>query len=33
MYQIQGHNRNQIRMISLEQIVKPESMVRIIDTF
>ena len=33
MYHIQGNNRNQIRMLSLEQMVEPESMVRIIDAF
>ncbi len=33
MNHIQGNNRNQIRMISLEQMVEPESMVRIIDAF
>ena len=33
MNHIQGFNRNQIRMISLEQMVEPESMVRIIDAF
>lgn len=30
---IQGNNRNQIRMLSLEQMVEPASMVRIIDAF
>jgi len=33
MDHIQGNNRNQIRMLSLEQMVEPESMVRIIDAF
>ncbi len=33
MNHIQGFNRNQIRMVSLEQMVEPESMVRIIDAF
>jgi transposase len=33
MDHIRGNNRNQIRMISLEQMVEPESMVRIIDAF
>ena len=33
MYHIQGQNRNQIRMISLEQMVEQESLVRIIDSF
>lgn len=33
MYHIQGNNRNQIRMLSLEQMVEQESMVRIIDAF
>lgn len=33
MYHIQGQNRNQIRMISLEQMVEEESVVRIIDAF
>jgi len=33
MNHIRGHNRNQIRMLSLEQMVEPESMVRIIDAF
>lgn len=33
MNHIQGFNRNQIKMISLEQMVEPESMVRIIDAF
>ena len=33
MVHIQGNNRNQIRMLSLEQMVEPESMVRIIDAF
>lgn len=33
MDHIRGSNRNQIRMISLEQMVEPESMVRIIDAF
>ncbi len=33
MNHIQGNNRNQIRMLSLEQMVEPESMVRIIDAF
>ncbi len=33
MDHIQGNNRNQIKMISLEQMVEPESMVRIIDAF
>ncbi len=33
MNHIQGFNRDQIRMISLEQMVEPESMVRIIDAF
>ncbi|MCK5677568.1 MAG: IS1182 family transposase [Flavobacteriaceae bacterium] len=33
MYHIQGNNRNQIRMLSLEQMVEPESMVRIVDSF
>lgn len=33
MQHIQGDNRNQIQMISLEQMVEPESLVRIIDAF
>jgi len=33
MDHIQGNNRNQIKMISLEQMVEPKSMVRIIDAF
>jgi len=33
MFHIQGNNRNQIKMISLEQMVESESMVRIIDVF
>ena len=33
MDHIRGNNRNQIKMISLEQMVEPESMVRIIDAF
>ena len=33
MDHIQGNNRNQIKMISLEQMVEMESMVRIIDAF
>ena len=33
MNHIQGNNRNQIRMLSLEQMVEPTSMVRIIDAF
>lgn len=33
MHHIQGHNRNQIKMISLEQMVEKESLVRIIDAF
>ena len=33
MDHIQGNNRNQIRMLSLDQMVEPESMVRIIDAF
>ena len=33
MHHIQGNNRNQIKMISLEQMVDSESMVRIIDAF
>lgn len=33
MYHIQGNNRDQIRMLSLEQMVELESMVRIIDAF
>lgn len=33
MYHIQGQNRNQIRMISLEQMVEQKSCVRIIDAF
>lgn len=33
MHHIQGNNRNQIKMISLEQMVGSESMVRIIDAF
>ena len=33
MNHIQGFNRNQIRMTSLEQMVEPKSMVRIIDAF
>ena len=33
MNHIQGNNRNQIRMLSLEQMVEPEAMVRIIDAF
>jgi len=33
MNHISGNNRNQIRMLSLEQMVEPESMVRIIDAF
>jgi len=33
MNHIRGNNRNQIRMLSLEQMVEPKSMVRIIDAF
>lgn len=33
MHHIQGHNRSQIKMISLEQMVEKESLVRIIDAF
>ena len=33
MNHIQGNNRNQIRMLSFEQMVEPESMVRIVDAF
>ena len=33
MVHIQGNNRYQIRMLSLVQMVEPESLVRIIDTF
>ncbi len=33
MDHIKGNNRNQIRMLSLDQMVEPESMVRIIDAF
>ena len=33
MVHIQGNNRNQIRMLSLEQMVEATSMVRIIDAF
>jgi hypothetical protein len=33
MDHIQGNNHNQIRMLSLDQMVEPESMVRIIDAF
>ncbi len=33
MNHIRGNNRNQIRMLSLEQMVEPEAMVRIIDAF
>ena len=33
MHHIQGNSRNQIRMISLEQMVEKESLVRIIDAF
>ena len=33
MNHIKGNNRNQIRMLSLEQMVEPKSMVRIIDAF
>ena len=33
MQHIQGNNRNQIKMISLEQMVEKESLVRIIDAF
>ena len=33
MNHIKGNNRNQIRMLSLEQMVEPESMVRIVDSF
>jgi len=33
MNHIQGNNRNQIRIISLEEMVEPKSMVRIIDAF
>ncbi len=33
MNHIRGNNRNQIRMLSLEQMVEPTSMVRIIDAF
>ena len=33
MEHIQGQNRDQIRMISLGEMVEPESMVRIIDAF
>ncbi|MEM9687183.1 MAG: hypothetical protein AAF934_09725 [Bacteroidota bacterium] len=33
MEHIQGWDRNQIRMISLEEMVESESIVRIIDVF
>ena len=33
MIHIQGNDRSQIRMISLEEMVEPKSMVRIIDAF
>jgi len=33
MVHIQGNYRNQIRMLSLEQMVEQESMVRVIDAF
>ncbi|MBL4709030.1 MAG: transposase [Flavobacteriales bacterium] len=33
MNHIQGKNRMQIRIISLEEMVEPEGMVRIIDAF
>ena len=33
MHHIQGQNREQIKMISLEQMVEKKSMVRIIDSF
>ncbi|MCP4124483.1 MAG: IS1182 family transposase [Bacteroidetes bacterium] len=33
MQHVQGQNRKQIKMISLEQMVEPESMVRVIDAF
>lgn len=33
MHHIQGQNREQIRMISLEQMVEKNSLVRIIDAF
>ena len=33
MEHIKGQDRDQIRMISLGQMVEPESMVRIIDAF
>ncbi len=33
MHHIQGNNRNQLKMISLEQMVDSESLVRIIDAF
>jgi transposase len=33
MHHIQGQNRNQLRMISLEQMVEKEAFVRIIDAF
>ena len=33
MDHIRGNNRNQIKMVSLEQMVEPESIVRIIDAF
>ena len=33
MPHIQGNNRTQIRMISLEEMVESKSMVRIIDAF
>ena len=33
MDNIQGNNHNQLRMLSLDQMVEPESMVRIIAAF
>jgi transposase len=33
MHHIQGQNRDQVRMISLGQMVEKESLVRIIDAF
>ena len=33
MKHVQGQNRDQIRMISLNQMVEKESMVRVIDAF
>lgn len=33
MKHIQGQSRDQLKMISLDQMVRPKSMVRVIDAF